>query len=125
VGFLVSDNILSSIKIFVPINDKLCYIVAKGRWFNIAFISCYAPTEDKGNETKNNFYSQLETIYDSISSKVIKVVLEDFNAKVGREQWFKSINRIESLHNISNNIGEFRLTSFMATRDMIISSTQF
>lgn len=42
VGFLVSDNILSAIKTFVPINDRICYIVAKGRWFDIAFINCYA-----------------------------------------------------------------------------------
>jgi len=40
---------------------------------------------DKDNETKNDFYSQLEAVYDSIPSNVIKVVMLDFNAKVGRE----------------------------------------
>jgi len=108
----------------VPINERICYIVAKGRWFVIAFINCYAPTEDKDYDTKNDFDSQLETVYDSIPSNIIKVVMGDFNAKVGREQWFRPVFGNESLHNISNDNGE-RLISFATTKGMTISSTQF
>lgn len=121
-GFPVNDNIIFAIKIFVPINDRICYIVAKGKWFDIAFINYYASTVDKDNETKNDFYSRLETVYESIPSNVIKVVLGDFNAKVGREQWFRPVIGNESLDNTSND-NEERLISFTMTRDMTISST--
>jgi len=100
----------------VPINDRIYYIVAKGQWFDISFINCYALTEDKVNETKNNFYSQIFTAYDSIPGNVIKVVKEDFNAKVGREQRYRMVIGNESLHNISNNNSE-RLISFATTKE--------
>lgn len=78
----------------------------KGRWFNIAFINCYASTEDKDNNTKNEFYSQLDIIYDSLPNNMIKVILGDLNAKFGRKQCFRPIIGNESLQNRSNDNGK-------------------
>jgi len=47
----------------------------------------------------------------------------DFNAKVGREQWYSPVIGNESLHNISNDNGE-RLMSSVTTRGMTISKRQ-
>lgn len=41
--------------------------------------------KDKDNGTKNDFHSQLEMVYNSLPNNLIIVVLEDLNAKVGRE----------------------------------------
>ncbi|KAF0754756.1 craniofacial development protein 2-like [Aphis craccivora] len=55
VGFVVSDGILNNIKRFKSINDRLCLLQIQAKWFNIILINCYAPTEDKYEETKNDF----------------------------------------------------------------------
>jgi len=46
VGIMIHDNILPQVKIFKAINDRLCYIILKGRIFDMGIICCYGPTED-------------------------------------------------------------------------------
>ncbi|XP_008179495.1 uncharacterized protein LOC103307682 [Acyrthosiphon pisum] len=55
VGIIVHDCLLPHVKIFEPVNDRICYILLKGKYFDIAVISCYGPTEEKEDEKKTNF----------------------------------------------------------------------
>jgi hypothetical protein len=50
-----------------------------------------APTEDKIDDVKVSFYKELPKHH-------IKILLGDFNAKVGRENILKLIIQNESLH---------------------------
>lgn len=52
VGFIVSDKIMSSIVNFKPINDRLCILEIKCKWYNVIMINWYAPTEDKNDDIK-------------------------------------------------------------------------
>ena len=45
----------------------------------------YAPTNASSDETKNEFYEQLEAILDSLNDKDVNILLGDFNAKVGQQ----------------------------------------
>jgi exonuclease III len=63
----------------------------------------HAPTEDKGYATKERFYEELERILDQFWKKNLKILLGDFNAKVGREDIFKlctlkSLSRVQCCH---------------------------
>lgn len=68
-------------------------------------INCHAPTEDKEEQTKKEFYNQLERVYDSIPNRTTKIIIGDLKAKFGKEQVFKSTIEDHSLHEISNDNG--------------------
>ena len=51
---------------------------------NITLIQCYAPTILASDEEVENFYSTLQETMDSIPNRDIKVLMGDFNAKVGQ-----------------------------------------
>jgi len=54
----------------------------------------------------------------------MKILLGDFNAKIGQEVVYRPTIGKESLHRISNDNGT-RLVNFAMTRSMIVSSTTF
>jgi hypothetical protein len=41
--------------------------------------------EDKSDDVKDSFYEKLERVFDKFPKYHIKILLGDFNAKVGRE----------------------------------------
>jgi hypothetical protein len=54
----------------------------------------------------------------------MKILLGDFNAKVGKEQIFKPKIRNESLHQISNDNG-VRVINFATSKNLIVKRTMF
>ncbi|XP_073815639.1 uncharacterized protein [Musca autumnalis] len=60
-------------------------IVARlnSRFRKIAIIQCYAPTEPDDESVKDDFYSQLDATISSLPGGDIKILMGDFNAKVG------------------------------------------
>ena len=55
----------------------------RGRWFNIVFLNMQATSEEKCDEAKVGFYKELEHVFDHFSKNHMKILLGDFNAKVG------------------------------------------
>ena len=54
----------------------------------------------------------------------MKILLGDFNAKVGRENIFKPTIGNESLHQHSNDNG-VRIVTFATTKNLVVKSTMF
>jgi hypothetical protein len=54
----------------------------------------------------------------------MKILLGDFNAKVGREDTFKPTNGNESLHETSNDNG-VRVVNFATSKNLVVKSTMF
>jgi len=124
VGFYFSSRFLPNILRFEPVNDRLCWIRVRGKFRNYSIINVCAATEDKDDEEKNKFYLELETIYSRCPKHDIKVLFEDFNAKVGREENNHPYTGRNGLHEESNENG-YKLVQFVATTDMIIGGTIF
>jgi hypothetical protein len=59
---------------------------------------CSCPTEDKIGDVKDIFYEELERLFDKFPKCHTKMLLGDFNAKIGREDIFKPTIGNESLH---------------------------
>jgi hypothetical protein len=66
----------------------------------------------------------LEQIYNETPKNDIKIILGDFNAKIGKEQLFKPIIGMHSKHEESSENG-LRSIDFAAGKNMRTSSTFF
>jgi hypothetical protein len=49
---------------FEPYNKRLCKLRLKGKYNNITLINVYAPTEVHTEETKEEFYDNLQYLLD-------------------------------------------------------------
>jgi endonuclease/exonuclease/phosphatase family metal-dependent hydrolase len=81
-------------------------------------------TEDKTDYMKDSFYEELECVFDKFPKYHMKILLGDFNAKVGRKDTFKPTIGNESLREISNDNG-VRLVNFATSKNLRVKSTTF
>jgi hypothetical protein len=83
----------------------MSYIVLRGRWCNIIVLNAHAPTEEKSDDSMDSFYEELEQVLDHFPKYLMKILLGDFHAELGREDIFKPTIGNESLHADSNHNG--------------------
>jgi exonuclease III len=95
-GVFVHKRNISAVKRVEFINDRMSYIILRGRWFHIIVLNVHAPPEDKTDYVKISFYEELERILDKFSKYHKKILLGDLNANVGREEIFKPTIENES-----------------------------
>ena len=67
----------------------MSYLILRGRWNDVIVVNAHAPTEDKDDLIKDSFYEELEQTFDQFPRYHMKILLGDFNAKVGQEDIFK------------------------------------
>jgi len=123
-GFFVHRRIVSAMTRVEFVSDRLSYIVLRGCWRNIIVVNVHAPSEEKSDESKDSFYEELEQVFDHFPKYCMKILLGDFNAKVGRENIFKPTIGQESLHQDSNDNG-VRLVNFTTSQNLVVKSTMF
>jgi hypothetical protein len=102
----------------------MSYIILRGRWCHIIVLNVHAPTEDKTDDAKDSFYDELERVFHKFPKYHMKILLGDFNAKVGREGSFKPTIGNESLYEISNDNGD-RLVNFSTAKNLTEKSAMF
>jgi hypothetical protein len=105
VGFIVNRKIKDIIKDFKPMNKRICAICIRTKLQNMWIINEHAPTEEKEGEIRDDFYQTLEATFDSLQHNDIKVLMGDFNAKIGREEAYRGTIGQHSLHEVSSNSG--------------------
>ncbi|PNF37160.1 hypothetical protein B7P43_G00431 [Cryptotermes secundus] len=87
-------------------------------------MNVHAQTEDKIDDIKDRVYEELEHVFDKFPKYPMKMLLGDFNAKVGREDIFKPTTGNESLHEISND-NVVRVVNFASSKNITVKSTMF
>jgi exonuclease III len=121
-GFFAHKQIISAVKRIEFVSDRMSYIILRGRWCHTVILNVHAPTEDKIDDVKDNFYKELEHVFDKFPKYHMKILLH-FNAKVGREDIFKPTIGNESLHENSNDNGIRVVNS--ATSKNLVKITMF
>jgi hypothetical protein len=96
----------------------------RGRFNNLSLICAHAPTEEKSEYIKDSFYEELETVVTGCPKNDIKILLVDFNAKVGLEDQDKSAVGNCGLYEESNDNG-LRLIGLASALNMVIGGTVF
>jgi hypothetical protein len=91
----------------------MLYILLQRRWCDI--LNVLAPIEDKVVDVKDSFPKELEHVFDKFPKYHMKILLGDFNAKVGMEYIFKPRIGDDSLRKISNNPEWSKRRCFIAT----------
>jgi hypothetical protein len=94
----VHKRIISAVKRVEFVSDRMSYLILRGCWCNIIVLNVYAPTEDKTGDVKDLFYKELERVFDKFPKYHMKILLGDFNTKVGREGTFKTTIGNQSFH---------------------------
>jgi endonuclease/exonuclease/phosphatase family metal-dependent hydrolase len=74
--------------------------------------------------SKDSFYEELEQVFNHFPKYHMKILLGDFNAKLGREDIFKPTVGKESLHEDSNDNG-VRVVNFATSKNLVVKSTMF
>jgi hypothetical protein len=83
-GFLINKKYKHLIIGFSPETDRIFSLRIRGVFFNTTVTCVHAPTEEKEEMQKDDFYEDLERIYMKVPKHDIKVTMGDFNAKVGK-----------------------------------------
>jgi exonuclease III len=96
----------------------------RGRWFHIIVLNFHAPTDDKNHDVKDSFNEELERIFDKFPKYHMKILLGDFNVKVGNEDISTPRIGNENLYEISNDNG-VRAVNFATSKNPTNKSTMF
>lgn len=123
-GFVVGTRLRHMVIDWTPVNERLCTIRIKAKFFNISLICAHAPIEDAEEAVKDAFYSQLEGAYQRCPQRDIKIILGDFNAKIGKDSTYGGTIGCHSLHETSTDNGT-RLIDMAVEKNLVISSTRF
>jgi exonuclease III len=66
----------------------MSYIILSGRWWNIIVVNVHAPCKDTSDDIKDSFYEELGRVFEQFPRNDMKILMGDFNAKVGTEDIF-------------------------------------
>lgn len=94
VGFLhklINKGYKKEIVDFTAISNRLCKIRIKSRYSEISIINVHSPTEEKEDEEIEQFYEEIDGIYNQIPRYDVKIIIGGFNAKLEREEIYKPI----------------------------------
>ena len=86
---------------------------------------CYAPTEEADTQTKDEFYEMLESTLSSCHKSDMKIVLGDFNAKVGADN--SNLTHVMGKFGLPSNITDNgnRLIEMCSANQLYIGGTRF
>ena len=104
-SFYISGEFLKYVKDFKIINERICCLRLKAKWFSCTLINGQAPTGEKTEGIKEEFHNLIEQNINQIARSDIKIILGDFNTKVGKESKYKPTIGNGRLHNGTNNNG--------------------
>jgi hypothetical protein len=72
----------------------------------------------------DSFSEELGRVFDQFPRYDMKILLGDLNAKVGRENTFKTTIGNENLHEINNDSG-VRVVNSAISKNLVVKSTMF
>jgi hypothetical protein len=106
---------------FKPIDERLCKIIFEGRFRNI---TAHDPTEEKDDTEKEEFYDLLSKTCHQIPKYDTLIILGDFNAKIGRENYISQVAGKYTIRNETSTNGNL-LVQFAEMNNLIVVSTCF
>ena len=120
----VHHRIVSAVKRVEFVSDRVSCIVLRGHWCNIIVLNVHGQSEEKSDDLKDSFYEELEQVFYHFPKYHMKILLGDFNAKVGKDNIFKPTIGDENLHQDINDNG-VRIVNFDTSKNLVVKNTMF
>ena len=122
VGIMLSPNIGNTLKGHWPVSDRIIVITLSAKPFDISIIQMYAPTADHDDAEAETFYENLEATLKQLKSTDVKIIMGDFNAKLGASR----IGNIVGPHGLGeiNERGE-RLAEWCEENNYTVTNTWY
>ena len=86
VGILFQESLENSLISWCPVSDRVMVAKFAGKPLDMGIIQVYAPTSTAEEEEVEKFYEDLDKAMKFLKSQDIKIVMGDFNAKVGSQR---------------------------------------
>jgi alpha-glucuronidase len=83
-GFLLDKVISSAVRKFAFINNRISYIILRGRWCNIIVFNVHNVCENESEDIQDSFCEEVGNVCDQFRSYDMKIYLVNFIANVGR-----------------------------------------
>jgi exonuclease III len=90
----------------------------------IIVLNVHASREDKIYDVKDNFYEELQCVFNKFPKYRKRILLGYFNVKVSRKDTFKSTIQNECLHEISDANG-VRVVNLATSKNLTENNTMF
>jgi exonuclease III len=116
----VLKRIISAVRRVELVSDRMSYIILRTCWCNNIVVNVHAPCEDTRDDIKDSIYGEIGHVFDQFPRNDMKILLGDFNAKVGRE----TNNGNEISQEISND-NRFKVVNFATSKNLDVKSTMF
>ena len=107
-----------------PVNGRIITARFYSRFIKTTVIQVYAPTNDYSDEDKDAFYEQLQATWNKAPKHDVKIVMGDFNAKVGESNQGHEEHMGTHGLGVRNDNGR-RLIEFCEENNLVISGTIF
>jgi hypothetical protein len=52
------------------VNNRMSYVILRGRWCHIVILNVHVPTEDKIDDVKDSLYEELEKVSDKVLNTI-------------------------------------------------------
>ena len=79
----------------------------------------HAPSEKNSDDSKDRFYQELEKVFHHFPKYIKKILLGNFNSKLGKEDIFKPTNLNDSLHRDDTDNG-VRTVNFTTSKNLLV-----
>lgn len=122
VGIVVQKKIVQCVTNFVPVSERVMLFQLNARPANINLIQIYAPTSDHSDDEVEEMYTQISDIIKTLPKQDITIIMENFNAKVGKG---KTEQHIGDFGLGERNERGDMLSNFAAEHNLIVSNTFF
>ncbi|KAI5706767.1 hypothetical protein M8J75_011119 [Diaphorina citri] len=87
VGFMINKEIADKVELVEGSSSRIARLVLKlNERYKIQIVQAYAPTSTYSDEDVETFYEELKEMYEKGADCHFKLVMGDFNAKIGKHK---------------------------------------
>jgi hypothetical protein len=124
-GFIVNKRWLNNIKMCKCVSFRVLVLILKiNKTSTMGFVQVYAPTSKASENEMNKFYGDVEKAQKMISDCTWKIVMGDWNSKIGLSQDIECDVMGQYGYGKRNERGE-RLIRFCRKSQLVITNTMF
>ena len=124
VGLLMTPEATQALLSWEPVSPRILTARFNSKGRKVTILQCYAPTNVADEKEKEDFYEQLQAILDKRPKRDLKLLMGDFNAKVGTDNTGRELIMGKHGTGAQNESGEL-FTEFCTSNDLVIGGTIF